>query len=134
MNRALISTLALSSLLLVSCGQSNSDESKLSAIFTDTVCLAQFGADAAKTAGATGSGQTFDMAKFREDMDAKAKGLQEKMKSSFAKEADMKDAYKAIADKDAFKKQVASSAAAQCQGQQEVVDRVFTEIDKDIQK
>lgn len=131
MKKSFAAAMLVVPMLLTSCGQVTSEaQTKLSTIITDMSCLAQFGVSASESA----SGADFDMVSFRSKMDGMSKDLETLMKGSFAKEADMDTAYNAIADKVAFKKEVATKALAKCQAKQDTVDKVFAEIDKNVSK
>lgn len=71
------------------------------------------------------------MNEYRTKRDSMNQDLKNLMKSSFTKESEFKDAYKALSDKAAFKKQVLESAQKKCQATQGVMDNMFVEIDND---
>lgn len=133
MKKSLFAAALVLPMLLTSCGTaSNQDQEKLTAIFTDLVCVAQFGVTAADNAKTTG--QDIDMKAFQEKLESMSKEVETSMKKAYAKESDMKAAYMGLTDKAGFKKAVVEAAAKKCNGTQDTANKMFEEADKDTSK
>jgi hypothetical protein len=131
MKKTLATAMLIIPMVFAGCSQGASgDEKKLSTIFTDMVCLAHAGTTAAESAK---TDTNFDMKAFRDKMDKDSEELEKLMKSSFAKEEDMKNAYKGLKDKAAFQKSVGESAGKKCQASKETLDKVFEEVNGDLE-